>query len=189
MRPFLALVRRRVAPLCLAVLVAGASGCLTAEGTLDPDGTGTVTIAYKVPAGMTEAAVRALLEAPGVTVESVSLGADRMASAKLKVTDLAGISKTKLLKDATVTQSAQGDDKTLTITFTNAPGRGAADKSLPGPKIKITLPGPVAEANEKAVVEGSTVTWTFPSLADWVARDKWELVARYRPPDAAGTTH
>ena len=185
----LALVGRRVAPLCLAVLVAGLSGCLTAEGTLDRDGTGTLTLAYKVPAGMTEPAVRALLEAPGVTVESISIAADRMVTAKLKITDLAGISKTKLLKDATVVQSAQGDDKTLTITYTNASSRGAADKSLPGPKIKITLPGPVTEANEKGVVEGSTVTWSFASLADWIGHDKWELVAHYRLPDAAGTAH
>src|SRR5262245_4891029 len=185
----LALVGRRVAPLCLAVLIAGLSGCLTAEGTLDRDGTGALTLAYKVPAGMTEAAVRALLEAPGVTVESISLGADRMVTAKLKVTDLAGISKTKLLKDATVTHSAQGDDKTLTIAYTNPPGRGTADKNLPGPKIKITLPGPVTEANEKGVIDGSTVTWSVASLADWVGHDKWELVAHYRLPDAAGTAH
>jgi len=189
MRLFLGLVGRLVAPLCLAVLIAGLSGCLTAEGTLDRDGTGTLTLAYKVPAGMTEDGVRALLEAPGVAIESVAIGADRMVTAKLKITDLAGISKTKLMKDVTVTQAAQGDDKTLTITYTNAPGRGAADKNRPGPKIKITLPGPVTEANEKAVIDGSTVTWSFASLADWVGPDKWELVAHYRLPDAAGAGH
>jgi hypothetical protein len=112
-----------------------------------------------------------------------------MVNAKLKVTDLAGISKTKLLKDAKVTHSAKGDDKTLTITYTNPPGRGAADKSLPGPKIKITLPGPVSEANEKAVVDGSTVTWSFATLADWVGHDKWELVVHYRLADAGGAPH
>src|SRR5262245_25817686 len=186
---FLALVGRSVAPLCLAVLIAGLSGCLTAEGTLDRDGTGTLTLGYKVPAGMTEAAVRALLEAPGVTIESVAIGADRMVTAKLKITDLAGISKTKLLKDATVTHSAKGDDKTLTITYTNPPAGGAADKSRPGPTIKITLPGPVTEANEKAVIDGSTVTWSFSSIADWVGHDKWELVAHYLLPDAAGTAN
>ena len=174
------LARRAVAALPLAVVLACASGCLTADGTLERDGTGTLTIGYKAPAGATEASLRELLTAPGVSVESLTLGTDRMVSAKLKVTDLAGIAKTRLLKAATVAKSSQGEDEILTITYTNPPGPSVVDKSLPGPSIKVTLPGPVAEANEKAVVNGSTVTWSF-SLTTWVERPKWELTARYRP--------
>ena len=169
--------------LSVALLAVAAVGCLTADGTLERDGTGTLALTYKGPPGATEATQRALLEAPGVTVESVSVSADHTIAATLKVTDLAGIAKTKLLRSATVTRTSQGEDEVLTITYTNPPGRPLADKSLPGPKIKITLPGKVVEANEKGVVEGSTVTWSFP-LDDWVAKPKWELTARYR--SAAG---
>ncbi len=168
-----------------------ASGCLTAEGTLEGSGTGTLSLSYKGPPGVTEASQRVLLEAPGVTVESVSVSADRIVSAKLKVTDLAGIGKTKLLKDAAVTKTAEGGDEVLTITYTNPPAREVADKSLPGPKLTLTLPGPVVEANEKAVVAGNRVTWSF-TLADWVVKPKWVLTVRYKgaaaPGGATGTT-
>jgi hypothetical protein len=170
------------------VLALAATGCLTAEGTLARDGTGTLTLGYRASPGATEATQRALLEAPGITVESLTVSPDRMVSAKLAVKDLAAISKTKLLKDATVKTVAKGDESVLTIAFVNPPARALEDKNLPGPKVKVTLPGPVVEANEKAVVDGSTVTWSF-SLTDWIARPKWELTARYRTaPDAGAPT-
>ena len=166
--------------LSVALLAVVAAGCLTADGTLERDGTGTLALTYKGAHGATEASQRALLEAPGVAVESVSVSADRTVSATLEVTDLAGIAKTKLLQKATVTRTSRGEDEVLTITFANPPAQAPADKGLPGPKLKITLPGKVGEANEKAVVEGNTVAWSF-SLADWLAKPKWELTARYRP--------
>lgn len=173
-------VRRAIAALPVAVLAIVTAGCLTADGTLQRDGTGTLALSFKAPPGSNEAAQRELLTAPGVAVESLTQGADRMVSATLKVTDLAGIGKTKLLQGVTVTKAALGEDETLTITGKNPPGRNVKDKSIPGPKVKLTLPGKVVEANEQGVVDGNTVTWSF-TLVDWLTRSTWELRVRYRP--------
>jgi hypothetical protein len=167
------------------LLALGVTGCLTAEGTLSRDGTGTLTLSYKAYAGATEATERARLEAPGITIESLTIAPDRTVSAKVAVKDLAAIGKTRLLKDATVKTVPHGDESVLTITFVNPATRALGTKNLPGPKVRVTLPGPVVEANENAVVNGSTVAWSF-SLADWVARPKWELTARYRNAPSGG---
>ena len=53
------------------------------------------------------------------------------------------------------------------------------DKSAPGPTIALTLPGKVLDANEKGVVEGTKVRWSF-TLAEWFGRKSWELTTRYR---------
>lgn len=173
------LVRRVRAALQVAVLAGSLVGCLTADGTLERDGTGTLALSYQALPGSTESSQRGILTAPGVTVESLSMSADRTVSATLKVTDLAGIGKTTLLKDTTVTRKQEGDDEVLTITC-HTPVRTVEDKTVPGPKVKITVPGKLVEANEKATLDGSTVTWSF-SLADWWSRPTRELVARYRP--------
>jgi hypothetical protein len=73
----------------------------------------------------------------------------------------------------------------LSIEITT-PDRKVDDKKLPGPKIGITLPGKVLEANEHAVVDGAHVQWNF-QLADFLARKTWNLMARYEAPSAAGT--
>lgn len=171
---------RALPALVLAILATCVGGCLTADGTLENDGTGTLMVSYQASPGVDEASQRALLTAPGVSVESLAVAADRTVSAKLKVTDLAGIGKTTLLKMATVTKTAEGDAQVLTIKITNAEKKSGVDSRLPGPKIRVTLPGPVIEANENATVDGTHVQWN-PTLTDFLSRTSWELKARYRP--------
>ena len=163
----------------LAVLLSLAAGCLTVDGTLRADGTGTLSLSYIAPPGATEASQRGLLTAPGITIQSLTLGADRKFSAVLGVDDVAAIGKTPLFRAVTVTKTAQGDDQVLTIKVIGQP-KPVKDKSLAGPKIGITLPGKVVEANEGATVDGAHVAWSF-TLADWLARASWELTARYHP--------
>jgi hypothetical protein len=167
----------------LAVLLSLAAGCITVEGTLRADGTGTMSLSYVAPPGATETSQRGLLTAPGITIQSLTLGADRAFSAVLGVDDVAAINKTPLFRAVTVTQAAQGDDQILTIKVIGQ-AKSVKDKSIPGPKIGITLPGKVVEANEGAKVDGAHVTWSF-TLADWLSRASWELTARYHP-EAAG---
>jgi hypothetical protein len=171
--------------LVLPVLVAACvSGCLTADGTLAPDGSGTFTVSYKAPPGATEASLRPLLMAPGATVESFTLADDRTVTGKVKVADLATINKMPLFKNVTVTRTAEGDDQVLTVKATNPP-KSVDDKTLAGPKIEITLPGKVLEASEPGKIDGKRVTWSF-TLAEWYARKTVELEARYRPDAKTG---
>jgi len=172
--------RRASYALAVTVLCAAATGCLTVDGTLDADDTGTLAISFTAPPEASEASVRSMIAAPGISVESFALGADRKVSAKVKVEDLATIGFMKVLQGVTVTRTAEGGDQVLSITGTNLE-KSIADKNVPGPKVRITLPGKVLEANEGATIDGSTVQWSF-KLADWVARGKWELRARYRTP-------
>jgi hypothetical protein len=171
----------------LAVLVSWIAGCITIDGTLRADGSGTMSLSYVVPPGVSEASQREVLRAPGITIQSLTLGDDRKLSATLAVDNLAAISKAALFRNVTVSTSAEGDDQVLTINVAGQ-RKSVPDKTLPGPKIGITLPGTVVEANENATVSGSHVEWSI-SLADWWGRAPWELKARYRPTkagDAAG---
>lgn len=171
----------------LAMLVACAAGCITVDGTLRADGTGTLSLSYTAPPGSTETSLRGLLTAPGITIQSLTLGADRKFSAAIAVDDLAAIGKTPLFRAVTVTRAAQGDDQVLTIKMVNQP-KTLRDKTIPGPKIGITFPGKVLDANENATVDGAHVQWSF-TLADWLSRGTWELTARYHPaPTGAETT-
>jgi hypothetical protein len=163
--------------LALAVLATCIGGCLTADGTLERDGTGTLALSFQVPEGSNEASVRGLLTAPGVTVESLTLAADRAVSAKLKVADVAAISKMLLLKNVTVTDAAEGDARVLTIKATN-PDRAEKDKTLPGPKVRLTLPGKVLEASAPGKTDGNKVEWSF-TLAEWFEQKTQTLRARY----------
>jgi hypothetical protein len=166
----------------LAVLVSWIAGCITIDGTLRADGTGTMSFSYVAPPGSSETSQRALLQATGITIQSLTLGDDRKLSATLAVDNLAAISKTALFRNVTVSTSAEGDDQVLTIKVVGQP-KSVRDKTIPGPKIGITLPGTVVEANENATVSGSHVEWSI-SLADWMSRAAWELKARYRPTKA-----
>lgn len=179
-------VRTLVSVLALGALVAWVAGCITIDGTLRADGTGTLSLSYIAPPGSTETSLRELLTAPGITITSLTLGTDRKFSATLGVDDLAAIGKTPLFRNVTVTTATEGDDRILRIKMMNQP-KTLQDKSIPGPKIGITLPGAVTEANEHATVAGSHVEWSI-TLADWVVRPTWELTARYHPVKSADAT-
>jgi hypothetical protein len=168
---------RALSALALAVLATCLGGCLTADGTLEKDGTGTLALSFQAPERFNEEGVRGLLTAPGVTVASLAVAADRAVSAKLKVADVAAISKMPLLKNVTVTDVAEGDARVLTIKTTN-PDKTEQDKTKPGPKIRLTLPGKVLEASAPGKTDGNKVEWSF-TLAEWLEQKTQTLRARY----------
>lgn len=169
---------RALSALALAVLATCLGGCLTADGTLEKDGTGTLALSFQAPERFNEEGVRGLLAAPGVTVASLAVAADRAVSAKLKVADVAAISKMPLLKNVTVTDVAEGDARVLTIKTTN-PDKTEKDKTKPGPKIRLTLPGKVLEASAPGKTDGNKVEWSF-TLAEWFEQKTQTLRARYQ---------
>ena len=168
-----------------AIAVCGV-GCLTADGVLDADGGGTLSVVFPVPETTTEAAQRYLLQAKGVTVESLTISPEHKVSAKLRMADVSALGKTVMFKDVKVTRSTEGSNGVLTIEITTI-NKAVDSKDLPGPKIGITFPGKVLEASEPGVVAGNHVQWNFP-LADFLARKTWTLKARYEAPPSASTT-
>jgi hypothetical protein len=169
-----------------AIAVCGV-GCLTADGVLDADGGGTLSVVYPVPAVTTEVSQRYMVQAPGVTVESLTISPEHTASAKLRMADVSALGKTVMFKDVKVTRSTEGSDGVLTIEITTL-DKPLKDKDLPGPKIGITFPGKVLEASEPGVVAGTHVQWNFP-MSEFLARKTWTLKARYEaPPPSTSTT-
>ena len=179
-------VGRALPLLAFAAIAVYGVGCLTADGVLDADGGGTLSVVYPVPAATTEVSQRDLLHAQGVTVESLTISPEHMASAKLRMADVSALGKTLMFKDVKVTRSTEGSNGVLTIEITTL-DKPINKQGLPGPKIGITFPGKVLEASEPGVVTGTHVQWNFP-LADFLARKTWTLKARYEAPPSASTT-
>src|SRR5262249_60112137 len=86
----------------LAVLFSWIAGCITIDGTLRADGSGTMSLSYVAPPGSSETSQRDLLKATGITIKSLTLGDDRKVSATLDVDSLAPISKTALFRNVTL---------------------------------------------------------------------------------------
>lgn len=167
----------------LAILALHLTGCITADGVVQADGTAKLTLTYPAPPGASVASQRDRLTAPGITIDSLSIAPDHTVTATLVVSDLAAVGKTALLKDATVTTGTEGDIKTLTIAVRVKQPTRKPNDSLPGPSIRVTLPGAILDATEQGVVDGASVKWAIP-LGDWVARPEWRLTVRYRPAPA-----
>ena len=180
-------VTRRALPLlAFAVIAVCGVGCLTADGVLDADGGGTLSVVFPVPETTTEAAQRYLLQAKGVTVESLTISPEHKVSAKLRMADVSALGKTVMFKDVKVTRSTEGSNGVLTIEITTL-DKPINKQGLPGPKIGITFPGKVLEASEPGVVAGNHVQWNFP-LAEFSSKS-WTLKVRYEaPPPGASTT-
>jgi hypothetical protein len=186
-RVFVARVAGRALPLlAFAAMAVWGVGCLTADGILDADGGGTLSVVYPVPAATTEASQRYLLQAEGVTVESLAISPEHTASAKLRMADVSALGKTVMFKDVKVTRSTEGSAGVLTIDITT-PDKPGKDTDAPGPKIGITFPGKVLEASEPGVVAGRHVQWNFP-LSEFLSRRTWTLKARYEAPSPGAST-
>src|SRR5262249_6457062 len=71
------------------------------------------------------------------------------------------------------------EEERLTITMTNPNAKESKDRGKPGPRINITLPGKVLEANRNATVDGDRVSWSF-GLVDFFREKTIELTARYQ---------
>lgn len=177
--------RSRTALLALALMLC--AGCVTADGTLQANGAGTLEITYRVPPNTTEAAERARFTSPHVTVKSVALQPDR-ATVKVAFDDVTKLATAEVFKTLDVTRTRTGDEETLRVIVTNrTPVPQVRDEGRAGPQITLQLPAKVLEANRQAEVSGEKVVWRIP-FVDYVRNPTMDLVVRYALAGAPPTT-
>jgi hypothetical protein len=172
---------RRVLLAALACGLPALFACVTVEGTLGADGAGTVVMEYPVSPNTTERLERRRFTSSHITIDSFEIRPDRKARVKLSLADAAKLSTAEMFRGVTVTRMRTGEEERLTIRVVNPVSKQIEDDGRPGPKISLTLPGKVLEANRGARFEENRVTWQF-SLADYVKDKTTELTARYTVP-------
>src|SRR4051812_43278219 len=178
-RPAVRRLRMRVWEASVLVpLIACAFGCLTADGTVKPDGSATFEMTYRTPPNSTADAEKKRFGSDHVTVESVSFANASTATLKARVDDVTKLSTAEGFKTVTVTRTNEGDDTKLTITVQNPLPAAVKDEGQPGPKITLHLPGAVREADHDGKVSGDTVTWSF-TFVDWMKAKSTSMSVRY----------
>jgi len=160
------------------------SACVTVEGTLKADGSGTLQITYPVMPTTTERLERRRLTSPQVTLDSLTIGQDGTATAKVSFDDPQKLKTVDMFRSVGIERHREGTEETLTITLTNVINKEMKEEGKPGPKLTFHLPGKVLEANRNATVDGDTATWSF-KLAEYVNQKTVDLKARYQVPAAA----
>ena len=174
----------RLRPLAVAALcVVAAAGCVTVDGTLKADGSGTLELTYGVMPHADEATEKYRFTKAGVKLESFKL-ADYTATAKVSFDDTAKLPKIDVLHLTGLERRRDGDVERVTIRIGNPESHDFNDQGKPGPHIRITLPGPIVEANRSATVDGNTVAWRF-GLGEFLKERVVELTASYRVPSPA----
>lgn len=176
-KPRPARARRALAASVLAPLVC-LVGCVTAESTIKPDGSGTFEITYRTAPDSTTETEKRRYTSDHVTVESASVTSATTATVKGHFDDCTKISSAEGFKNARVTRSQDGADTRLTITITNPVPLVVTKEGQPGPKITLRLPGAVREANHNAKIDISSVTWSF-SFVEWMKEKSITLTVRY----------
>jgi hypothetical protein len=172
----------RPALVLLVGALAALTGCITTDGTLKADGSGTLEVSYKQPPNSNESVEKKRFASADVTLDSFAIK-EGMVVAKLSFADPAKLSSMPLFRDAKIARQREGKEERLTITMTNVKPQDAKDQGKPGPRISITLPGKVIEASRNATIAGNKVTWSIP-LVEYFRSKTIELMARY---EVAGT--
>lgn len=174
----------RAAVLAVLALVA-LSGCLTADSTMNADGSGTIEMTYPPPGGATKASETKRFTSDVVTVESADVSSDgKKGTIKVKFTDATKLSTAAGFKNVEVTRTKGEGSETVKLTMKPEkvlvlkPGQLADQPPL---SIKVTMPGKITEANAKGTTDGSTVTWKVP-LPDFVSNAATDLTVTYELP-------
>jgi hypothetical protein len=176
-------VARALGPALLAAIAMALAGCVTIDGTLEADGSGTVEVTYPVTPNSSESREKNRFAAPHVAIESLAFHDDGTATARLTFDDPAKLSAVELFRSAAISRRREGDEERLLIAITSKVTT-IKDEAKPGPRITITLPGPVLEANHNATIDGNRLTWRF-GLAEFLRERTIELTARYPVPASA----
>jgi hypothetical protein len=171
----------------LVVLVLCLAGCFTVEGTVEADGSAKLQLTYVPPRNSRVSSEPARLGSEHVKVDSVRAEPNKGAVAQLRVDDVTKLSTAKAFSDVTVTRTREDGDERLRAVLRNSLERKDRDSlekwarehpEAVGPRIALTLPGPVREANRGATVTDRRVEWRI-SLVDFAKEDTIELEARY----------
>jgi len=169
------------------VFVALVHGCVTVDGTLEANGSGKFTMTYRCPRNTTEATERGHWTSAHVHVELLQVQTDR-ATVSATFDDVTKLSSADGFSAVTVTRSRDGDDEQLRFVIKNANASpDVRDEGRTGPRIALTLPGAVAEANRKGEISGNRVVWQL-SFVEYMRSPQTELTVRYRAAATSTTT-
>src|SRR5689334_7763637 len=176
-------VRTRMA-ISLLVL---AAGCVTVDGTLKADGSGTLRMSYQMPLNGTESSEKRRFTSPHVTVTSFKTNPDMTATVELSVDDVTKLSTASAFQRIAIARAPQDATEKVTITIDNVKSVDIKE-DRPGPTFDLQFPGKVVEANRSATVTDNHVKWAFPSLREFAKQVTVDLVARYERPSTDQTT-
>jgi hypothetical protein len=177
----------RTARLGLMVMAVCLAGCFTVEGTLEADGSAKLQLTYVPPRNATLSSEPGRLGSEHVKVDSVRAEPNKGAVAQLRVDDVTKLSTAQAFSSVTVTRTREDGEERLRAVLRNPLERKERDNldkwarehpEAAGPRIALTLPGPVRDANRGATVMDRRVEWRI-SLVEYVKEDVIELEARY----------
>ena len=165
-------------PFVIGLLFCALSGCYTLDASLDRDGSGSLTLDYIPPLHATIDSETARYSSPHITVQSVS---PRRGGATLKATfdDVTQLSGAEAFKDLTVVRDRKRGQERLRIRMRNPAPKQIRENAADDPRVTLTLPGRVLQANASARIEGNRVSWRLP-LNEWARSPVTELKVRYR---------
>ena len=169
---------------CLAVVatLTTASGCVI-DLKIRPDGWCKLRMVYPLVAPSTAAIERRRFASPHFRIASVVLRDGQTAVVKAALDDVTRLNTTQIFRNIVVDRKPEDGDVRLTATFTNPMPRETKDQDKPGPRIDVTVPGPVHDANWHAAVTGNHVRWSF-SESEFLKQPKLDLSLRYTRPAA-----
>lgn len=169
----------------LLAAAAGLCGCLTFDGVLRADRSGTFDMTYLLRPDTTEAQERARYTSEHVTLESFTIDEHHTtATLKARVDDITRINSAAGFSNVAVTHTTADGDERLTITITNKVTVALKDEGRVGPQITLTLPGQVREANRDAKIVNDRVTWSFTAV-EFAKMPSVDLTVTYAVPPPA----
>jgi len=165
----------------VAAIAGGLSGCVI-DATVRPDGWCKLRMIYPLISNQTTVALeKRRFNSAHFRVAALRLRGDGTAKVEAGIDDVTKLSTAQVFRAVTVSRTREGADDRLTATFRNAIPRTVKDEGKPGPRINLTLPAPVREANWNAAVSGNRVTWSF-SLVEFLKHPVIDLSVRYAAP-------
>lgn len=194
-------IRRPIARSILGLLPALllAAGCITADGTLQQDGSASLTVTFGTTAtAEDDKAARALVTAPDVTIESLTIAdaapgerGPRKATAKLATKRVAALDTLPLFRvvGTTIVHEPKADGGgSFKLEVRNATPKKKDDPDVATMNkyqalVRVRVPGPIVETS--GTQKDGAVEWTFPA-GDWTAGKQLALTITYGPPPAAG---
>jgi len=173
-------VRSVVRAALATILAAFLSGCVVCWGILEPNGSGMLEVTYPPPKDATRETVTRDFSSAHVTVDSVTMTDDRNAVVRLHFDDVTKLSTAPWFRPVDISRTRTGNEETLRIVLRHRQGE-TDNPEADGPRISITLPGRIIEANKDAEVTGNRVVWRYTRGEFSSGKDR-ELVVRYRAP-------
>jgi len=171
------------------------SGCITADGAIQRDGTATLTLSFPTAATVeNDKAARALVSSAEVTIETLEIGpaasgerGPRRATAKLSAKRAGAFDTLPLLRviGTTIVHEPKPDGGgSFRLQMKNARPQAKDDPQVANmmkfqASVRLRVPGPIIETS--GTQKDGGVEWSFPA-GDWSLGKNLELTISYGPP-------